>query len=183
MDTMTLSDIAAVTGNNRESFLGGNGIILLILFFLVMGGFGNNKADLATATQVYDATTQQSVTNKMNDILEAVNKGSYSTARLIDNVNYNMSQNTAAVTQALNCGFNGVNTNINNLSHQLEQCCCNLRSQMLQDKYDAVRNELNLAQIASANAVQTQNVLGQIGRFYVNQPIPNFYNGYGTTIA
>lgn len=47
MDNMTLSDIAAVMPKNttdHDGFLEGNGIIILILFFLIFGfgGWGNN---------------------------------------------------------------------------------------------------------------------------------------------
>lgn len=36
MDNLSLSDIASVTGN-KDGFLEGNGIIILILFFLIFG--------------------------------------------------------------------------------------------------------------------------------------------------
>lgn len=35
MDNLSLSDIASVTGN-KDGFLEGNGIIILILFFLIL---------------------------------------------------------------------------------------------------------------------------------------------------
>ena len=38
---MSLSDIATVTGGKNDGFLDGNGIIILILFFLIFG-FGRN---------------------------------------------------------------------------------------------------------------------------------------------
>lgn len=188
MDNLSLADISAVT-RGADGFLEGNGIIILILFFLIFGFGGNGGWNrgfegAATPAQVYDATNQQSINNSLAGIKEAINAGTYENARLIDQVNYNGMQNTNAITNAMNAGFNSVNGNINNLSHQLEQCCCNLRSQMLQDKYDDVRNQLNLAEIASANAVQTQNILGQIGRYVTNPPCYGQYGyNYGTTIA
>lgn len=42
MDNLSLSDIASVTGN-KDGFLEGNGIIILILFFLIFG-FGGGGA-------------------------------------------------------------------------------------------------------------------------------------------
>ena len=46
MDNLSLSDIASVTGN-KDGFLEGNGIIILILFFLIFGfgggAWGNNQ--------------------------------------------------------------------------------------------------------------------------------------------
>lgn len=186
-NNFSLSDIAALTKDNDGMF-GGNGLIILILFFLFFGmnGWGG-KADTATASQVYDATQQQNINNGLAGIKEAVNAGTYETSRQIDNLNVNGLQNTNTVTSALNAGFFNIQTEMNNLSHQLSDCCCNLRSQMLQDKYDDVRNQLNLAEMASANAVQTQNILGSIGRFVTNPPCYGQYNfgGYlpGTTIS
>lgn len=187
MDNLSLADISAVT--RGDGFLEGNGIIILILFFLIFGfggNWGGNRGSegCATPTQVYDATNQQSIFNALSGIKEAVNMGSYENARLIDFVNYNGMQNTNAITNAMNSGFDGVTAQLTALGYQMSQCCCDLRTQMLQDKYDDVRNQLNLAEIASANAVQTQNLLGSLGRYVTNPPCYGGYGyGYGTTIA
>lgn len=199
MDNLSLADISAVTRNN-DGFLEGNGIIILILFFLLLGngggfGWGNNHFNvgdgIATTSQVYDATNQQSVFGGLAGIKEAVNIGTYENARLIDSVNYQGMNNTSAITSAMDRGFDGVTAQINALGYQLSQCCCDLRTQMLQDKYDDVRYQLEQANTAVANAVQTNNILGQIGRYVTNPPcygnVNGFANGYGfgygTTIA
>ena len=83
----------------------------------------------------------------------------------------------AGVNQTLNSGFDAVNQNINDLSYQMQQCCCNLKTQMLQDKYDDVRNQLNMAQIAGSNAAQTQNILNTLGRYYMT-PSVNPYTAF-----
>ena len=81
------------------------------------------------------------------------------------------------VDNALCAGFNAVNQNINNLSYQMQQCCCDLKTTMLQDKYDQVLRELNQAQGVIANTSQSQYILGQLGRYYT-MPSVNPYSCY-----
>lgn len=56
MDNLSLSDIASVTGN-KDGFLEGNGIIILILFFLIFGfgggAWGNNLGRYYTNPPYY----------------------------------------------------------------------------------------------------------------------------------
>lgn len=162
MTDVSLSDMAAVMGNGRESFLEGNGIIILILFFLLMGG---NGCGYNNAGAGY-----------------GIGSGTYENARLIDNVNYNLATQSAGIQQAINSGIDSVNANINNLSYQMQQCCCTLRTQMLEDRNADLQNQLNQAIAATANTVQSQYILGQLGRYYSYPPI-NPYAAYGTTIA
>lgn len=174
MDNLSLADIKALDNDNN---MGGSWWFLILFVLLFMGrgagfgnyGFGGNEGGLATAGQVYDATNQQSVFNALSSIKETVNAGIYEAGQ---NTNTIVSQITA-------------------LGNQMQQCCCDLKTQMLQDKYDDVRYQLEQANTAVANAVQTQNILGNLGRYVTNPPsFPNVgpfygnYNGYGgTTIA
>lgn len=175
---ITPSDVMAMT--RQDGFLEGNGIIILILFFLIFGfngNWGNNGQQIATPTQVYDATNQQSVFNSLNGIKEAVNTGIYENART-------ECQNTAALTMTMNNGFNDISSQLNNLGYQMSQCCCDLKTQLLQDKYDDTRYQLEQANTAVANAVQTQNILNHLGRYYTYPALnPQYAYGYGTTIA
>ena len=81
------------------------------------------------------------------------------------------------VNSSLCQGFGGVQESINNLSHQMEQCCCNLKTQMMQDKYDALKTQYDQSLQAISNSVQTHNILSQLGRYYTNPP---YYPQYGT---
>ena len=149
--------------------LGGGGWWIILLFLFAMGnggfGFGGNNWNsgvvygdtAATNTDVFQANYQQGVANKLNDIQGAMTQGFFDNAALINN------------------GFNSVNMNLNNLGHQMSQCCCDLKTQMLQDKYDDVRYQLEQANTAVANAVQTQNILGNLGRFVTNPPYYPIY--------
>lgn len=191
---LSIADVSAMT-RGADGFLEGNGIIILILFFLMFGGGGfgswNRGCDSpATTAQVYDSAFQQNVSNGLANIKEAVNCGTYENARLIDQVNYNGMQNTNNVVGALNNGFDSVTAQISALGYQMSQCCCDLKTQMLQDKYDATRYQLEQANTAVANAVQTGNILNSLGRYVTNPPCYGQYAplgqygyNFGTTIA
>ena len=180
MDNMTLSDIAAVMPKNttdHDGFLEGNGIIILILFFLIFGfgGWGNNGNGNLSADMQRGFDTQ-SVISKLDGLSSGLCDTAYENARLIE-------QNTVTNMQGLNQtqmgmmqGFNGVQESINNLSHQMEQCCCNLKTQMMQDKYDTLNRDYQQALGAITNATQTQNILSSLGRYVTNPPC---YGGYG----
>lgn len=189
MDNLSLADISAVT--RGDGFLEGNGIIILILFFLLLGGnggfgWGNNGRgfavgdSIATTMQVYDSNNQQNILNGLAGIKEAVNYDTYETSRQIDGVNHQGIQNTYAITNAMDRGFDGINAQLSALGFQMSQCCCDLKTQMLQDKYDDVRYQLEQANTAIANAVQSQNILGNLGRYVINPPCYGNGYGYGT---
>ena len=77
---------------------------------------------------------------------------------------------------------------------QMASCCSDIktamhsegeatRAMLAQQTIDDLKSQLNQAQTAVANAVQTQNItqniLGQMGRWVANAPIPNAYNNFG----
>lgn len=75
MDNLSLSDIASVTGN-KDGFLEGNGIIILILFFLIFGfggggAWGNQQGTQAEVQRGFDT---QAIINKLDGISNAHTK-------------------------------------------------------------------------------------------------------------
>lgn len=165
MDNLSLSDIASVTGN-KDGFLEGNGIIILILFFLIFGfggggSWGNNQQ--GTQAEVQRGFDTQAIISKLDGI---TNQTQMAMMNGFNGVNSSLCQ-----------GFGGVQESINNLSHQMEQCCCNLKTQMMHDKYDALKTQYDQSLQAISNSVQTHNILSQLGRYYTNPP---YYPQYGT---
>ena len=140
----SLSDIAAVTGNNRNNSGFGDGegwwILLIILFAANgwgygngFGGFGGNggggrdygfygfTAPWATQADIRSAVDQQTLISKL------------------DNQTYGLADSTYALNSALTSGFNGVDNAIctlgyqtqagfNALGSQLATCCCDTRA-------------------------------------------------------
>lgn len=177
---MTLSDIAAVMPKNtadHDGFLEGNGIIILILFFLIFGfgGWGNNGNGNLSADMQRGFDTQ-SVISKLDGLSSGLCDTAYENARLIEQNTVTNMQGFNQTQMGMMQGFNGVQESINNLSHQMEQCCCNLKTQMMQDKYDTLNRDYQQALGAITNATQTQNILNSLGRYVTNPPC---YGGYG----
>lgn len=180
MDNMTLSDIAAVMPKNttdHDGFLEGNGIIILILFFLIFGfgGWGNNGNGNLSADMQRGFDTQ-SIISKLDGLSSGLCDTAYENARLIEQNTVTNMQGFNQTQMGMMQGFNGVQESINNLSHQMEQCCCNLKTQMMQDKYDELNRDYQQALGAITNATQTQNILSSLGRYVTNPPC---YGGYG----
>lgn len=188
---MTLSDIAAVMPKNttdHDGFLEGNGIIILILFFLIFGfgGWGNNGNGNLSADMQRGFDTQ-AVISKLDGLSSGLCDTAYENARLIEQntvtnmqgfnqTQMGMMQGFNGVDKSLCQGFGNVQDSINSLSHQMEQCCCNLKTQMMQDKYDTLNRDYQQALSAITNATQTQNILNSLGRYVTNPPC---YGGYG----
>ena len=68
-------------------------------------------------------------------------------------------------------GFNQLASKLDMLGAQMEACCCSIKTQMLQDKYDNLENLYRTAQNEISNAQQSQYILGALGRFVTNPPV------------
>lgn len=127
MDTMSLSDIAAVTRNDNDGW--GNGgawwIIILFLFVFMGGGFwGNRNGDYG---QYATAASQQEILfgqqfGLLNDRLTNIGNG-------ICSLGYDVQGNIGQLGKEMALAQNGTNTAImqtaNGIQAQLAECCCN----------------------------------------------------------
>ena len=52
----------------------------------------------------------------------------------------------------------------------MDECCCSIKTTLLQDKYDAAIRELAKAQTDASNAAQSQYLLGVMGKWVANAP-------------
>lgn len=122
-----LSDIAAVTGGNRngEGMWGNDGWWIILLFLFAGwgrngfgGGFGGGyDAPCATQADVRAAVDQQTLISKL------------------DNQTYGLADSTYALNNSIMSGFHGVDTAVctlgynmqggfNTIAHQISDCCC-----------------------------------------------------------
>lgn len=127
MDTMSLSDIAAVTRNDNDGW--GNGgawwIIILFLFVFMGGGFwGNRNGDYG---QYATAASQQEILfgqhfGQLNDRLTSIGNG-------ICSLGYDAQGNIGQLGKEMALAQNGTNMTImqtgNSIQAQLAECCCN----------------------------------------------------------
>lgn len=158
----SLSDIAAVTGTRNDGTFGdGNGWWILIILFAIFGGWGNNGwnngtngySTTATQADIQRGFDTQAVTSKLNGLENGLCDGFYAmnTSLLtgLNTLQNAIQQDTVANMQ-----------NVNSLSSQLSNCCCENREAIAQVRYDmatdtcAITTAINQA---SQNIMQNCN--------------------------
>jgi len=165
MSDLSASDVLAMTKENG-GFLEGNGIIILLLFLLFLGGgfgggFGNNASAMQNAltrAEMQDGFNNQNTVNTLNNLSIGLNNG-------FNNVAMGMTN-----------GFNSVNSAIANLDFNMQQCCCDIKTtignqtttimnalndqtiQALRDKVADKDRELNSAIFAASQLTQTKTL-------------------------
>ena len=152
------ADFAALKGDG----MGGGGLLFfLVILFLFMGGgnWGGNNANLNEALN-----SQTALLNQQQILLSSANNN-YETAQLIGNqTNAVMQQNSTNLINAIQW-FNQLASKIDQLGFHLDQCCCDIKTQMLQNRLDDAQAALVAAQNNISNANQTQYILSQLGKY------------------
>ena len=159
---LTTGDLALMRDN--DGFGGSNGFFwvfaLLILMFggngNWMGGGNNNLCD-----QMNQGFTNQQL---QNIALSSANNN-YETAQLVNQqTNALMAQNNTNLINAIQ-GFNQVNISLQNLMAKMDTCCCDIKTTMLQNRYEDERAKVVSLQNDISNYNQSQYILGQMGRY------------------
>lgn len=135
--TPSLSDIAAVTGGNRDGF-GGDGWWAIIILLALFGGFGNRgfgfgggggDQAVATSADLQRGFDTQAVTNKLNGLENAFASLGYDQLAQMNGINSTVMQTGFGLQSSLDGGFNA-------LGRQLADCCCENRAAIAQVRYD-----------------------------------------------
>ena len=159
---------------------------LLWFFALILIAGGNGFGGLfggrpigpqpASIEDVNNAINTQTMQNQLSALGVETANNNYETARLIQQQTSDMmQQNNTNLINAIQ-GFNQVNLNLQNqtnqlsnkidqIGYQMEQCCCSIKTQMLQDRLADKTAEALALQNKLDNAQQTQTILGNLGRF------------------
>ena len=160
-----------MNSNGGSSFFGSDWLGAFLIIAILFGGglgWGGNRGpgpDVATKEYVMESVNNSSVQNQLQQIALSSANNNYETAQLINgqtaalmNQNYT---NQINVVQ----GFNAIQQAIAQLGYQMENCCCSIKTQMLQDKYEALQEQYRTAQNDLSNAAQSQYIPGALGRF------------------
>ena len=154
-------------------------IVLLGLFGGFGGGFGNNNAAMAgfaTINDVNSAINNQSVQQSLNaGVLSSANNN-YETAQLINNqTNAMMNQQNSnlinaiqgfnQVTNGMATGFANVSSQIADLGYKLDNCCCSIKTMMLENRLQDAQAALVTSQTINAINGQSQYLLSQLGTY------------------
>ena len=166
--------------------LNGNNLLWFFAFLFLMGGngfgglFGNRNIPMgpppATQADVNEAVNNQSVQQQLNALGIATANNSLETAKLFMDQNLSMqSQNNTNLINIIQ-GFNSLvqqgqaqtaqlSQKIDQLGFKMETCCCEIKTQMLQNRLDDANAKIVQQQNEISNYQQTQTILGQLGRF------------------
>jgi len=172
-----------MNSNGGSSFFGSDWLGAFLIIAILFGGglgWGGNRGpspDVATKEFVQDAVNNQATQTGLRDILLSSANNNYETAQLINGQTRDVMSmfNTGQINVIQ--GFNQVTQKLDALGAQMEQCCCSIKTQMLQDKYDALENAYRTAQNDLSNAAQSQYILNALGRFVTNPPVASTTTG------
>lgn len=144
------------------------------------GLFGGNRPPAgpppATQQDLTAAINNQTIQNELNALGISTANNNYETSRLISDQNMQIQrQNDTNIINIVQ-GFNAITQQMQNqqallsqqilaLSHQVSTCCCELRTQQLQDRLADKTAEAVALQNKLDNRDQTQTLLGSLGRF------------------
>lgn len=169
---VSLADIAAVTGNNRDNDgMWGNGawwIVILLIFG--WGGFGNNgwgngNGMGSTAAAYTDSAIQrgfdnQAVISKLDGITNGLCDGFYAVNNSMltgfNGINTNIMQTGYGIQQAINADTIANMQNTNALQAQLANCCCETREAIQGVNYNMATNTCALQNAMNNN---TRNII------------------------
>ena len=165
MDTTSGITPVMPVGGLGDGFGGsGSWLFFIVILFLFMGGGWGGNATAQAVDLSSQFAAQTSALNQQQILLSSANNN-YETARLIDGLGSSiMQQNNTNLINAIQ-GFNQLGSKIDTLGFQLNQCCCDIKTQMLQNRLDDANAALVAAQGAINNASQSQYLLSMLGNY------------------
>ena len=133
-------------------------------------------AGLATTSEVQNSINSALASQNAQNILLSSANNNYETAQLISGQNLNMMQqnNTNllaaingfnATSQQIATGFSSVNAQIADLGYKMEKCCCDIKTQMLEQRLQDAQIALNNQNTRIVASEQNQYLLSQLGNY------------------
>ena len=122
------------------------------------------------------AINNQSTQQALSAIQLSSANNNYETARLISDQNMTMmNQSNTNLLAAINgfnqlssnvqSGFSNVSSQIADLGYKMENCCCSIKTMLLENRLQDTQIALQNAQNQAVNAAQSQYLLSQLGTF------------------
>lgn len=160
---VSLADIAAVTGNNRNNDgMWGDGawwIVILLIFGWGnngWGGFGGNGNGAGyTDSAIQRGFDNQAVVSKLDGISNGLCDGFYAMNNSMltgfNGINTNIMQTGYGIQQAVNADTVANMQNTNALQSQLANCCCETREAIQGVNYNMATNTCALQNTMNSN--------------------------------
>ena len=177
MADMSPSEVALM--QDRGGMFGGDGMAFWIfaLLFLNNGGFGPGaNSGVVTNADLNASQNAQTAQLQMQGLSDQLAQNKFDIAQVINGQTAELiAQNNTNLINAIQ-GFNNLGMQLTNqtnvlgqqlmnLDAKMTQCCCEIKTQMLQDKLDAANAKIITQQAELSNAQQTQAILNALGRF------------------
>ena len=168
-----------MNSNGVSSFFGSDWLGAFLIIAVLFGGFGGfgfgggrgyPGPEPASVEYVQSVVNNQATQTGLRDILLSSANNNYETAQLINAQTNAMQQQNYANQINIVQGFNAIQQSLAQLGYHMDSCCCSIKTQMLQDKYDALENLYRTAQNDLSNAAQSQYILNALGRFVAYPP-------------
>lgn len=144
----------------------------LIIAILFGGGFGlggrGPMPDVATKEFVQESVNNQATQTGLRDVLLSSANNNYEMAQRINDQTNALMQQQYTHQIENDQRFFALQQQVAQLGYQMDQCCCSIKTQMLQDKYDEALRELNKAQNDASNAAQSAYLLSVMGKWVAN---------------
>ena len=143
----SLSDIAAVNGNNNRGGFGDDywWIILLFLFGFGNNGWGNGNNGATTREEIAYGFDMNGLENGVRGIQQGLCDGFYA-------MNTGMLTGFSNVAQDINNSTNAITAGITGLGTQMAQCCCDIR-------YENAKNFADLNYNLATQACETRHAI------------------------
>ena len=168
-----------MNSNGVSSFFGSDWLGAFLIIAVLFGGFGGfgfgggrgyPGPEPASVEYVQSVVNNQATQTGLRDILLSSANNNYETAQLINAQTNTLQQQNYANQINIVQGFNAIQQSLAQLGYHMDSCCCSIKTQMLQDKYDALENLYRTAQNDLSNAAQSQYILNALGRFVAYPP-------------
>ena len=171
--------------------------LIIAVLFGGFGGFGFGGGNAAAAAAITQADVQAMINAQSNQatleniMLSSANNNYESLKNTQDQTMFLANQNNTNLINAIQgfntvntgmvSGFNSVNQNMCNgfnsvqqsladLGYKMEQCCCSIKTTLLENRLSDAQTALANAQDIANNSAQSQYLLGQLGKFVINAP-------------
>lgn len=180
-DGLSTGDLALL--KDSDGMGGANAWVwFFMLMFLAGGngfGYGGGNGNLVTQSELTNQLNAQAQNAQLQQIALSSANNNYETAQQMFGLQSTlMNQNNANLINAIQ-GFNQLQQSINvqgvgimnaiqQLGDHLDRCCCEIKTQMLQDRLSDAQRDLVTANGQISNANQTQTILGTMGKWVAN---------------
>ena len=193
---LSASDVALMNRGNDEFGNGWGGMIWLFAILAMMGGGfnwgGNGRGyeQYATRDQVQNGFDTQNLQAQTRDILAAVNAASMAGIQATNQVYHDVVGYVGDKYDELQRDIAGLAVGQANLLAHQNECCCTLRTQLMQNNYDAAMRDAatNANIVAQAQGIkdmfmgnkmdEMQNRINQLELANQLQGVVRYPNGW-----